>query len=80
MIASTSRIALNKEAEMQFPSSLYLHIDSACSYAGLHPITDGAGRHNGRSRVREDGRKREDQLEKALRKTQKESEKIRVEI
>jgi serine/threonine protein kinase len=110
MIDSTSPIALNKEAEMQFLTSLYLHIDSACNYAGLHPITDGAGTmwvtESSRIRLLEESAQeskpervyesyaREEaefekmeekerkiaQLEKALRKTQKEMEKIRVDI
>lgn len=110
MIGFNSPVALNKEAEMQFLSSLYLHIDSACNYAGLRPITDGAGsmwvteqskiqlleesakesrpervyeiyaREEAEVEKMEEKERKIAQLEKALRKTQREMEKIRVEI
>lgn len=43
LIASQSPVALNGETEMQFLSSLYLHIDSNRSYGGLRPATDESG-------------------------------------
>ena len=110
MINSQSPVALNGEAEMQFLSSLYLHIDSARAYGGLRPITDDSGtmwvteeskeqliqesaQESKPERVYEiyareeaefdkiEGNQRKiAQLEKALRKSQKELERMRVEI
>lgn len=110
MINSQSPVALNGEAEMQFLSSLYLHIDSARAYGGLRPITDDSGtmwvteeskkqliqesaEESKPERVYEiytreeaefdkiEGNQRKiAQLEKALRKSQKELERMRVEI
>jgi hypothetical protein len=43
LIPSDSPIALNGEQELQFFSSLYVHIDSSRTFAGLRPITDETG-------------------------------------
>uniref|UniRef100_A0A7S3Q1R9 Protein kinase domain-containing protein n=1 Tax=Chaetoceros debilis TaxID=122233 RepID=A0A7S3Q1R9_9STRA len=40
LIPHDSPLALNGEAEMQFLSSLFIHIDFGRTYAGLRPITD----------------------------------------
>jgi hypothetical protein len=43
LIPSDSPMALNGEEELQFFSSLYVHIDSSRTFAGLRPITDETG-------------------------------------
>jgi hypothetical protein len=43
LICPGSAIALNDEEELQFFSSLYIHIDSSRTFAGLRPITDETG-------------------------------------
>jgi len=43
LITPQSPVAMNGEAEMQFFSSLFLHIDSSRTFAGLSKVTDESG-------------------------------------
>lgn len=43
LITPESPIALNGEAEMQFLSSIFLHIDSGRTFGGLCQVTDESG-------------------------------------
>jgi len=43
LIPSDSPMALNGEGELHFFSSLFVHIDSSRTFAGLRPITDETG-------------------------------------